>query len=178
LKEKRLGCSGQVLFNAGRHWQVPLVVQTPRQEVAVLGTMFEVHDYPGEDSGAVFCYSGKVRVKVGNDTQVLRAAQRSTTQAGHGIKISEGDFPQVQWSSPELFFDFTNLDLDSAMIEIARWYGFNQVAFQQGMKTTIPGMVYTGKLSRYLTLSRLLSILERSDLHFSIQGRTIVVSEK
>ena len=179
VKEERLGCNGQVLIDAGHHCQIPLVVETPRQRITVLGTLFEVHDYPTEDTGAVFCYSGKIAVKAANNTSILRAFQRLTTQPKHGIKLSMRDFPQAQWSSPELFFDFTNLDLDSAMKEIAHWYGFTKVEFQQGIKINIPGMVYAGLLSRYLTLRRLLSIIERSDLHFSIQEqeRTILVSE-
>ena len=90
-----------------------------------------------------------------------------------------GDFPQALWSSPELVFDFTHLDLDSAMNEIANWYGFTKIVFQHGVKRNIPGMVYAGLLSRYLTLNQLLSIIERSDLHFSIreQEQTILVSE-
>lgn len=179
LKEKRLSCNGQVLFNASHHCQIPLVIEAPKQKITVLGTLFEVRDYSKEDTGAVFCYTGKVSVKAANNTRILSAMQRLTTQPKHKIKLSMGDFPQAQWSSPELFFDFTHLDLDSAMNEIASWYGFTKIVFQHGVKRNIPGMVYAGLLSRYLTLNQLLSIIERSDLHFSIQeqAQTILVSE-
>lgn len=179
LKEKRLGCDGEVLIEAGHHCQLPLIVETPRQEITVLGTLFEIRDYPAEDTGAVFCYSGKISVRAADNIEVLRASQRLTTQTTSSIKISTGDFPQAQWSSPELFFDFTHVDLQTAMQQIARWYGYTYVIFKDGVKKDIPGMVFSGQISRYLTLNHLLAILERKDLHFSIQEReqTILVSE-
>lgn len=178
LTKKEMACYGRVLFNVDHNAQTPFVLKTPKQEIAVLGTCFEVHDYTREDTGAVFCYTGKVSVKGPRDqSQVITARQRITVNSGADPRISTGDFPEAHWSSAELVFNFTNIDLDSAMKEIAQWYDVPAVRFQPGINRKTPGTVYTGKISRYLSLQQLLAILERDDLHFSIQGQMILVKK-
>jgi transmembrane sensor len=175
--ERRVTCYGRVLFNVSHNFEHPFVVKTPKQEITVLGTLFEVQDYTREDTGAVYCFSGKVSVKdSGRAPQILKARQRITVRPTRPSIVSTGDFPQAQWSSPELFFDFSDLSLDSAMDQIAQWYAMSKVEFQPGMNRKKRGTVYIGKISRYLSLEQLLSIIERNDLHFTIQDRTILVS--
>ena len=177
LKEKRLACEGQVLFNIGHNFNIPTVVQTLKQEIAVLGTFFMVRDYKSEDTGAVFCYSGEISVRdAERRTRIVPATYRVTAKPSHGLILSSGDFPKANWSSPELLFDFSDMDLDDAMKEIAAWYGISNVWFQPGIDRKRPGRVFTGKVSRYLTLRQLLSILDRNDLHFSIRGRELYVT--
>jgi ferric-dicitrate binding protein FerR (iron transport regulator) len=176
LTNKEMACYGRVLFNVDHNAQTPFFVRTPKQEIAVLGTCFEVHDYTKEDTGAVFCYSGKVRVEgPRSQPHVITARQRITVDPKTAPRISTGDFPEAHWSSAELVFNFTHIDLDSAMKEIAQWYDVPYVHFQPGIDRRKPGTVYTGKISRYLSLRQLLDILERDDLHFTIQGQTILV---
>jgi hypothetical protein len=177
--DRRMTCYGRVLFNVSHNVEHPFVVKTPKQEITVLGTLFEVHDYTREDTGAVYCFSGKVSVKdSGRAPRTLNALQRITVHPARPPIVSTGDFPQTQWSSPELFFDFSDLSLDSAMKQIAQWYAMSNVEFQPGMNKKKRGAVYIGKISRYLSLEQLLSIIERNDLHFAIRDRTILVTNK
>lgn len=176
LKEKQLACDGEALFDVNPNYEIPTVVETLRQKVTVLGTLFGLRDFKREDTSAVFCYTGKVAVKdSGRSTATLDSAQRATVRPGHGIQVSKNDFPQAKWSSEELLFDFSNADLDDAMNQIAHWYGMSKVEYIGSPDRKTPGKVYTGQLSRYLTLQQLLSILERYNLHFSTQGKTILV---
>jgi transmembrane sensor len=176
LKEKQFACDGQALFDIGHNFAIPTVVKTQKQEITVLGTLFKVRDYKKEDTSGVFCYTGKISVLDTNKSiTTLLPSQRVTVQPRHELKVSTGDFPKAQWSSPELLFNFSDLDLDSAMTEIAHWYGITKVNYQDGIDRKTPGTVFTGNISRYLTLQQLLSILERSDLHFLIQGQEILV---
>ena len=178
LTKKEMGCYGRVLFNVDHNSQIPFTVKTPKQEIAVLGTCFEVLDYNKEDTGATFCYTGKVRVKGPQaKSQVITGRQRITVDHKADPRISTGDFPEAQWSSAELVFNFSNINLDSAMKEIAQWYDIPHVHFQPGIDRRSPGTVYTGKISRYLSLQQLLAILERDDLHFSIRDQTILVKK-
>ena len=178
LKEKQLACNGEALFDVHPNCQIPTIVKTLRQEIRVLGTVFESRDYKTEDSSAVFCYSGKVKVVVKDSstkTAIVDSAQRATMRRGRGIKVTTNDFTGKEFSSPELLFDFSNEDLDDAMSEIARWYGMSNVEYIGSIDRKTRGKVLIGQVSRYLTLQQLLSILDRYDLHFSIQGNTILV---
>lgn len=178
LTNKEMTCYGRVLFNIDHDPQAPFCVKTPKQEIAVLGTCFEVHDYNKEDTGAVFCYSGKVRVEGPRfQPHEIIARQRITVNPKAAPRISTGDFPEAHWSSAELVFNFTHIDLDSAMKEIAQWYDVPAVHFEPGVNRKTPGTAYMGKISRYLSLQQLLAILERDDLHFAIQGQAILVKK-
>jgi len=175
-KERQLNCDGEILVDVSPDYQIPTKIKTRRQQIAVLGTFFKLRDYQTEDTSAVLCYRGKVAVSdSASKTTILHAAQRATVLPGRNIKVSSNDFPIAHWSSKELLFDFSNQDLDDAMREIARWYGMPRVQFEGSVDRKTRGMVFTGPLSRYLSLQKLLSILEREDLHFSIRGKTILV---
>ena len=178
LPARTVACTGQVLFDVTHNPNSPLIVRTARQEISVLGTLFRVRDYTREDTGAVFCYRGKVQVKDDNKSaDTLEASQRATVRKSRELEVSTGDFPDAQWSSPEQVFDFSNMNLDGAMKEIARWYGISKVWIRPGIDRTTPGTVLVGKVSRYLPLPKLLSILDRADLHFTIQDQTILVTK-
>jgi transmembrane sensor len=179
IQEKVTYCYGQVLFDVSHRFLTPFEIESPRQKkITVLGTQFAIRDYTQEDTAATFCFNGKVLVKTPNDTQVITAAQRVTVDRTYGLKVSSGDFPAAHWSSPEQFFDFTDVDLDSAMKEIARWYGVTTVLYRTRVDRKKPGTVFVGPISRYISLSQLLAILDRKELHFSIQGAAILVSDK
>jgi hypothetical protein len=179
LKQKEMDSYGRVLFAVLRDFNTPFVVKTPKQEVAVLGTVFEVRDDNKENTRSVLCYSGSVQVRdPGIPPQKLKADQRLTVDATHTFKVSTGGFPKMpQWSSKERPFDFSDMNLDSAMTEIAHWYALSRVEFDPTIDRKRTGTVFSGKLSRYLTLQRLLSILERNDLHFQIRGQTLLVTK-
>lgn len=177
-KERIMRCQGEALFDVNHNPQRPFLVKTKKQEVQALGTIFRVLDLHNEDTSAVFCYQGKVSVNNGGLTKtILVNSQRVTVDAAHHIHVSTGDFLNAKWSSPELLFDFSKKNLDSAMQEIAHWYGMPHIQFQPGLDRKTPGIVLAGHASRYLTLPQLLSVLERADLHFSIQGQTIIVKK-
>jgi len=174
-KRKELDFEGEALFNVNPNYAIPTLVKTRKQNILVLGTFFKLRDYKSEDTGAVFCYRGKVRVSDAGSTTIVDSAQRATVQPGRAIKVSERDFPLAKWSSPELTFDFTNASLEEAMHTIAQWYGIPKVEFEGSVDKHTKGKVFIGPISRYLTLQQLLNVLENNKLHFSIQENSILV---
>jgi transmembrane sensor len=176
LKKRQLACDGQALFDVNHNYAIPTVVKMLKQNITVLGTLFKVRDYKTEDTSGVFCYTGKVAVQGNNSsTQTLLPSQRVTVLPRHELKVSTGDFPEAHWSSKELYFNFSQLNLESAMKQIAQWYDIKYVTFENGIDKKTPGKVFTGNISRFLSLPQLLSILERNDLHFDIRAQEIHV---
>lgn len=172
-----VSCDGEAFFDIPLTVQIPTVVKTLKQTITAFGAFFGVRDYLKEDTGAAFCYAGKITVRdTAENTRTLASAQRVTIEAKHAPKVWKDDFPIAKWSSPELPFDFSHLNLDSAMKEISRWYGMSIVQYHDGVNRYKRGDVFTGPLSRYQTLKQLLSLIDRNDLHFRIQGSTIHVS--
>lgn len=75
----------------------------------------------------------------------------------------------IAWKNGLL--SFHEADLKAIMRQAARWY---DVDVQY--KGEIPERTFTGSVNRSSSLKELLKIFELSDIHFTIQGRTILVS--
>ena len=84
--ERQITCNGEALFDIDPKYAIPTVIKTLKQEVTVLGTLFKCRDFKTEDTGAVFCYNGRVSVRGSNKTKkILDSAQRATVHPGRGI---------------------------------------------------------------------------------------------
>ncbi|MBA2744714.1 MAG: DUF4974 domain-containing protein, partial [Flavisolibacter sp.] len=68
------------------------------------------------------------------------------------------------------FFEFNNADIETLLRQSARWYDI-EVAYQ-GNK---PADRFTGKISRVVSLSEFLKVLEYSEVHFKMEGRKLKI---
>jgi len=57
------------------------------------------------------------------------------------------------------------------MRQLSRWYDV-EVTYSG----SVPTDRFTGKMSRYKSLSKVLKVLELSDVHFKIEGKKIIVA--
>ena len=67
-------------------------------------------------------------------------------------------------------FDFNDAGLREAMQQLERWYDI-EVTYEKN----IPDIRFFGKMTKNITLNDLLLILEKSKVHFQIDGRKIIV---
>ncbi|MES1250336.1 MAG: DUF4974 domain-containing protein, partial [Chitinophaga rupis] len=68
------------------------------------------------------------------------------------------------------FFWFNNTDIHTLMRQVSRWYNV-EVEF----KGAITDDGFTGKVSRNVSLSKLLNVLEQYEIHFKIEEKKITV---
>lgn len=114
---------GEAYFSVVKNAKKPFIVETTHTSVRVLGTKFNVSDYPDESHSTVTVESGRVAVwnKSKTDSTLLVANQQAWAINGTLTKnvIASTSFPS--WRSGIL--QLQEITLTEAIPKIARWYG-------------------------------------------------------
>jgi len=183
--ERRVEISGEVYFEVAHLFaspakgggRVPFIVSIHpssergrKNEVEVLGTHFNINAYDDEPTIKTTLLEGSV--KIGNENPVILkpGEQASLSQTSHNIPVQLVDVENVvAWKNG--FFQYKSADLPSVMRQVARWYDLNIV-----YAGNIPSDRFTGKIPRSVGIDRLLKWLQWSDIHFKIEGKTMIVT--
>ncbi len=154
------------------HKRLPFIVETPQQQITVLGTHFNVNSYENEGRTTTTLLEGAVNVSKRGVTHAqvysLKPGQQSVLEE-HTFHIAEADTEEaVAWKNG--FISFVNADLKSIMRQVARWY--NVEVQYEGQ---VPDRKFTGSIPRNSNLSQLLEILKYSKINFSLQDQVLLV---
>lgn len=171
--ERKVVVSGEVYFSIVPDKNKPFTVQTTDLHVRVLGTEFDVRAYPDDRDAAATLVSGKIQVGGQRPDVILQPGQVAIlADASADIKIKEADMDvALAWRTG--WFQFSSADLATVMRELGRWYDV-----QTSFSGEIPGWHFSGAIQRDIPLSQVLGMLESDDVHFTIEGKTIIVHEK
>ncbi|RXK81935.1 FecR family protein [Filimonas effusa] len=177
---RKVDVSGEVYFEAAvaekKGRKIPFIVNADnRFLVEVLGTHFNINAYPDEPSLNTSLLEGKVAVaaKGGKQKIVLKPGQQaSLTMHAGSVKdmvVRNADIEKVMaWKNG--FFNFDNARIDEVMRQLERWYDID-VKFE----SRVPDIEFVGKMTRDISLNGLLIALEKSNVHFRVEGRTLIV---
>lgn len=186
--ERKVELSGEAFFHVksmnmpafkGRPAiRVPFVVNVNKQlDVEVLGTQFNINGYSNEKAINTTLTEGVVRVRINGEADVasqtamlLPGQQASVTNSGSKkINVLDAELDKVMaWKNG--LFNFENVSLADAMLQLERWYDID-VVYENG----IPGIWFSGKISRETNLTGLLKILEKTGVQFRLEGRKLIV---
>lgn len=187
-KKREVKISGEVYMEVAANKQQPFIVNVNGQTVIeVLGTKFNVNAYANEPSVRTALVEGSVRVtkgspadlavtggalpsailKPGDEASVALAAESPEKD----IKIISGiDVDQVlAWKNG--LFNFNGLRLRSVMRQLERWYDI-QVKYE----SSVPDIVFKGKMYRNIQLSDVLEVLREMGLQFQIKDRVLTIT--
>lgn len=174
-KERRVEINGQAYFEVTPDARKPFIVQKNEMSVQVYGTEFNVNAYDDEAMIKTTLIKGSVKVSNASPsgslhTQLLTPGQQAmTTKAGTISLDKNADVEQaIAWKNG--FFQFRETDLKTIMRQIMRWYDV-EVVYEEN----IIDRYFTADISRNKNLTALLKILELSDIHFKLQGKTLTV---
>ena len=169
-EERRVELTGEAYFEVARNKTAPFRVAVGSMDVEVLGTRFDIMAYADEPLIQASLLEGAVKVTSSLGGITLKPGQQAGYAAGSAFQITGNvDMDEVvAWKNG--LFEFRKSDIESVMRQIARWYDV-QVVYE-GKKTSHS---FSGIISRDNNASDVLRILELSDVHFQIRGRTIVV---
>lgn len=153
--------------------KIPFIVKSRTQEVVVLGTVFNVNAYNGNEVKTTLV-EGHVRVKANGSTVLLHPGEQA---------INRNDRPDLQVVSANMdeelawhhgYFIFNDEDIKSIMERVARWYNV-EVEYQGNMADKKFGGVF----QRSKSMAQLLENLKETGLiTFSIEGRRVTVMEQ
>lgn len=103
-------------------------------QVSVLGTTFDVKEY--EDSLAVTCFSGKVRVEAFEVVDTLSAKESATLSRAAAPRQTTTSLDQPQWLSPRIALN--KVPLSSVIAQVRELYGIDIIG-EVGTE-----LIYTG----------------------------------
>jgi len=145
--------------------------------VEVLGPHFNVHAYENENMIYTTLLEGSIRVQTGqherqgitnNQQAILKPGQQarigSAIQVVNNVNLEQA----VAWKNG--FFLFQGASLREVMQQLSRWYDVDI-----GYEGKTPERRFVGKVGRDYTLSEVLSVLGASDVHYTIEGRRLII---
>ncbi|WP_316748646.1 FecR family protein [Pedobacter gandavensis] len=166
---------GEAYFEVSKDKKHPFLVKTEQQEVAVLGTHFNINSYGDDVTGTkTTLLEGLIRISPldpGGKSALLKPNQQAVLTE-RVLKVSVADTEQaVAWKNG--YFKFQEENIESVMRKIARWYN---VKIQYSGKIPTDGL--GGTMSREQNLSNVLDMLQATGLvKFKITGNTVIVSQ-
>ena len=166
---------GEARFEVAKDASRPFVVNTDRWQTRVLGTVFDVRDYPNCQSG-VTLYEGKVSVSAPSRKQPVREmhpGEHALQDEDGVIQLNRTDVEsQSKWVENEFFFD--NTELKQVMQQIGSWYNVG-VIFRS--RPLLDERIYF-HMSRQMPVQRMVDVLNDLGIaRFSLEeGRIVVAS--
>ncbi|HEX9513633.1 MAG TPA: FecR domain-containing protein [Puia sp.] len=140
--------------------------------VDVLGTSFNMAAYEDESHVKTTLLTGGIRVSEGAANTLLKPGEQvQVNKAGEFSAPQEVDADgMIAWKNG--LFHFERADIKTVMRMLARWYDVD--VFYEDPATN---RLFGGDIQRNLNLSQVLEILQRNQVHFSLEGKKITVRD-
>jgi len=168
--------SGEAYFEVTKDAAHPFFVHTTGGaagpgSIEVLGTAFNIMAYADEATQRTTLVDGSVRYLHGANSTLLKPEEQSVLDNQGNLKtLQHVDVGEITaWKNGYFHFDHANLE--TTMRQISRWYDIT-VEY----KGTVPPQEFVGKIQRNIPLASLLKGLEGEHVHFTLEGRTLVVT--
>ena len=161
--------SGELYFEVVKNAAQPFLVEVEdKSSIEVLGTSFNINAYDNESSSKTTLIDGKVRVKKGDQSDILQPGQQA--RIGDAITIvPRVDLDQIlAWKNGN--FNFEDMPLSEIMRQLERWYDI-EVRYEGA----IPAIKFHGKMSRGVALSDVITFLSDNDLQLKLEDRILKV---
>lgn len=159
-KDRTVSITGEAYFEVANDKSKVFHVRTPKEEITVLGTNFNINAYSNEETSKTSLLEGAI--KIGNT--ILKPGQAYM----NGKVVTTNIEQDIAWKKG--FFNFEDADLPAVMRQLERWYDI-EVKY----KGTMHERVFSGELSKNLPLSEIINILKDIHVNFRMEGRTLVI---
>jgi transmembrane sensor len=174
---RKVEITGEVFFEIAKNPSMPFHVKVNGVDVEALGTQFNVNAYADEETIKTTLVEGSVRVvnresSIGNpQTAILKPGEQAVITANNKLQTTNSvDVNQViAWKSG--LFDFNHANVQTVLKQLSRWYDID-VKFEG----PVPTKTFLGKITRDLTLSQVITILQDVEIKFRIEGKTLIVT--
>jgi ferric-dicitrate binding protein FerR (iron transport regulator) len=162
-KQRIVKITGEALFEVAHNARQPFQVQTQKQTIEDMGTIFNVNAYTDEPATKTTLIAGKVKV---NDL-LLEPGQQTD---GNYVKTVNTK-RYTAWKSGDFYFEDDSIQ--AVMRQLSRWYNI-----EVNYEGHLPTDGFTAQISRGKNISAILQLLENTGgVHFKIDGRRITVIE-
>jgi len=168
--QRKVEITGEAYFEIKHREQMPFRVLAKEMEVLDLGTEFNIEAYSDEALVKTTLVTGRARVIMGKDSQILLPGQQTQVDDKAKLKLErQVDVEEaVAWKNG--LFRFRSAEVESVMRQLARWYDIN-VSYEG----KIPNGHLSGMISRNTRLGEVLKMLELNNIHCRMNGRKLAV---
>lgn len=183
--ERTVEVTGEAYFEVKKDAARPFIVKGAGQEVLVLGTSFNMNVYEDEPLKKITLIDGAVQVQPleTSSSPLNPPRQRVTLKPGQQAKVTRAtnrmdvvavDTDEATSWKNGLFYT-RKADLGELMRQIGRWFDVevNLTQLAPDKAGHIP--TFSGSITRNLTLSQIVKILELSDVKVKIEGKQITI---
>ncbi len=171
--DRNVELKGEGYFEIAHNKEKPFHVSVNNTIVEVLGTHFNINAYTDENSLKTTLLEGSVKVVKGSENVIIEPGQQAVvnnTSNSMTINKSVNLEEAVAWKDG--LFQFDNTDLQDVMKQLGRWYDV-KIEFEND----VPAKRFTGKIYRNVNASEVFKILEILDIHFKLEGKTVIVTK-
>lgn len=162
--------TGEAFFQVTPSKQ-PFIVHTRGMKIEVLGTIFNISAYPGEEYQTTLV-SGSVKVNSGNgESLILKPSQQALLSVGSGemqVRTVDVSF-YTSWVNGKIYFK--DQRLEDIMKILSRWYGIEVKYANENIKN----MRFGCHVDRYSEITPFVELLEATkNVKVSINNKTII----
>ncbi|MEO9209951.1 MAG: FecR domain-containing protein [Ginsengibacter sp.] len=168
--EREVEITGEAYFEVTHNTAMPFKVKKGDNEIKVLGTHFNVNAYDDESNIKVTLLEGAVNVNSVNASIKLKPGEQAQITSSGEISMNKEVNVNEVIAWKEGFFEFENMQLPDIMRQIARWYDVQVVYELPNNKKQ-----FGGRISRNLSLTDVLNLLETNGVRFKLEGNKITV---
>lgn len=169
--ERNVIISGEVYMEIAQRSKQPFIVKANGTEIRVLGTSFNVNAYTDEEAIKTTLVEGSVKVTKGSSAALLHPGQEAITEDNsNSVKVNDNADVANALAWKNGLFSFNNADIKTIMRQLSRWYNVDVV-----YEGAVTDRRFLGELRRNMTLAAVLRVLERSGVHFTIEGKKLIV---
>ena len=176
-KERRVRLEGEALFHVAQDVEHPFIVETDGGDVTVLGTVFNVNAYSGEDYVQTTLVEGRVAFqgKGMTDARTIAPGEQITYDVQtNSVNVEKVDTRiYTAWTEGKWIIE--GECLEEIMKQLARWY--DVTVFYQNAEAK--DLVFTGDLEKYSNCNVILDIISMTtNVEFELKDRVIIVKMK
>lgn len=173
---REVSISGEAYFKVQPHEGKSFVVQTRHGNIRVLGTEFNVTDYPGDKQMTVTLVKGRIAYgREGTQQQVeLVPNQQLTVSSGDKSRLYAVDpIYDICWKDGQ--FLFQQMPLEELFKQLERWYDV-EVSYED---ESLKQLHFTGELSRYRYIRTFIDMIEKSaGIKVRSKGRRLFIGRE
>jgi transmembrane sensor len=168
---REIEITGEAYLEVAKNAARPFRVKVNKTTVEVLGTHFNINAYDDEPDVKLTLLEGAVRLTHNAASVTLKPGEQAIASDHAPLTIHHSPDVEkvVAWKNG--FFHFDAAQLPVVMRQLSRWYNV-EVSYQARPDQN---MTFSGKMGRDLRLAQVLKILQKSEVHFAIHDRKIVV---
>lgn len=173
--QREVYLEGEACFEIAKDTMKSFVVHTIHADVQVLGTLFNISAYEGEESTEVTLVNGKVQVNTGGKNKRLEPGEQlilGNETANIEIRKVEA-LNYIAWTHG--LFRFDAMPLKQLMMRLERWYDISCEFKDKALEN----IRFTGGFHRNDDIHFIINMIEEiTNVTFKIEGNKVIIDKK